>query len=126
MPRARHCVRSTCRPWLLLLGLALLLSACGSEARTNEPRVAPSPTKFDGLRGWLTPDRQERLADQVTTVARDHGWAAGCVFRYHVDEAVLHEFPWPAGTAAYSVISEPELYPAIVMYVEGDTKASGS
>jgi hypothetical protein len=106
--------------------VVLILSACGSERSTQSPTPDPSPTRFDGLRGWLTPERQERLADQVTTVAKDHGWAAGCVFRYHVDESVLHAFPWPAGTAAYSVVNDSELYPAIVMYVEGTTKASGN
>lgn len=79
----------------------------------------------DGPMSWLTTERQEKLADVVATVARDHGWAAGCVFRYHTDETVLHEFPWPAGKAAYSVVNDPGLYPAMVLYVEGTQRVSG-
>lgn len=104
----------------------MVLAGCGAGQDTSIHSPEPSPTQFDGLRRWLTTERQEKLADVVATQAKDHGWAAGCVFRYHADESVLHEFSWPAGKAAYSVVNDPNLYPAIVMYVQGSTKASGS
>ncbi len=68
---------------------------------------------------WLTEERQERLADTVTTLAKEHDWAAGCVFRWTADEAVVDEFTRPEGTAAYSFVNDPELRPAVVVYVEG-------
>lgn len=115
--------------WLAATAACLIVAAvagaCTDTARPK-PTPVPSPTQFDGLRSWLTTERQEALADMVSTVAREHGWAAGCVFRYHPDEAVLHEFAWPAVKAAYSVVNDPKLYPAIVMYVEGSTTATGS
>ena len=56
----------------------------------------------------------------------DHGWAAGCVFRYTADETILDEFARPTGTSAYSFVNDANLAPAVVLFVEGDTKASGS
>lgn len=107
-----------------LVGLALV--GCGTSDETPSPTAAPSPTQFDGLRRWLTTERQEHLADLVTTVAKDHGWAADCVFRYHAHESVLDEFPRPPGEAAYSFVNDPALQPAIVVYVESPVKAGGS
>jgi hypothetical protein len=75
---------------------------------------------------WLTTERQERLADTVETVREEHGWAAGCVCRYHADETIFDEFERPVGTAAYSFVSDPALAPAVVLFVEGDVRASGS
>ena len=75
---------------------------------------------------WLTIERQERLADTVATLSKEHGWAAGCVFRSNADETIIDEFARPAGIAAYSFVNDFELRPAVVLYVEGATKASGS
>ena len=71
-------------------------------------------------RPWLTTDRQERFADTVSTLSKEQGWAAGCVFRYNVNEEVVAKITRPPGTAAYSVVNDPELRPALVVYVEGD------
>jgi hypothetical protein len=48
------------------------------------------------------------------------------VFRWTADETVIDDFWRPAGTAAYSFVNDPELRPAVVVYVEGETKAFGS
>lgn len=93
--------------FVLLAVFAITVYACSQSEPPEAPTPEPSPTQFDGLQRWLTTDRQERLADLVTTVAKDHGWAAGCVFRYHADEAVLDEFPRPPGAAAYSLSTTP-------------------
>lgn len=119
--RLRRLPRLTVVP---LVGISL--AACSSSDPPVEPTPAPSPTQFDGLRRWLTTERQERPADLISTVAKDHGWAAGCVFRYNANEAVLDDFPRPPGEAAYSFVNDPDLRPAIVVYVEGPVKASGS
>jgi hypothetical protein len=75
---------------------------------------------------WLTVERQERLADTVESIRERHGWAAGCVFRYNADESIFDEFERPSGTAAYSFVTDPELRPAVVLFVEDATKGSGS
>jgi len=54
-----------------------------------------------------------------------HGWAAGCVFRYNADETIVEEFERPAGTAGYSFVTDRELAPAVVLFVEGLVTASG-
>jgi hypothetical protein len=48
---------------------------------------------------WLIIERQERLAETVETLRAEHGWAAGCVFRYSADETIFSVFSRPAGTA---------------------------
>lgn len=108
---------------LTATSLALVLVACSSAIEPT-PTV-PRPTATPNL-NWLTDARQERLADAVETLRIKHGWAAGGVFRWNADESVLQEFSRPDGTAAFSFVSEPELRPAVVMYVEAAVKASGS
>jgi hypothetical protein len=104
----------------------MFLVAC-SEPDNDVPPPGPTgPATVHPLSRWLTEERQERLADTVTTLAKEHGWAAGCVFRWTADEAVVDEFARPFGAAAYSFVTNPELRPAVVVYVEGETKASGS
>ena len=107
-------------------GLALVLTLAGcTEEQVTEPTDQPRPTSTPSL-SWLTVERQERLADTVETIRTEHGWAAGCVFRYNAHETVFDEFERPAGTAAYSFVTDPELAPAVVLYVEGSTNGSGS
>ena len=48
------------------------------------------------------------------------------MFRWTADETVADDFARPFGTAAYSFVNDPELRPAVVVYVEGEKKASGS
>jgi hypothetical protein len=112
----------------VLAALALAAAACtsGDDPDGPEPTIPAIPTLSDNLDRWLTTERQERLADLVLTTAKQRGWAAGCVFRYNWDDKVLNEFPSPAGKAAYSVVSDPKLAPALIMFVEGSTKAGGS
>ena len=111
--------------------LLRLLSGCQIEYSTKGEDITtiPTPTRVatstPSLR-WLTIERQERLADTVLTLSKEHGWAAGCVFRYNADETMFEEFSRPAGTAAYSFVNDSELRPAVVLYVEGATKASGN
>lgn len=82
--------------WFTAAALFVVMVARCTDDSTPRPTPVPSPTHIDGLRSWLTTERQEALADTVSTVAHEHGWAAACVFRYHPDESVLREFAWPA------------------------------
>jgi hypothetical protein len=110
----------------LALVAVTFLCACSADPQ-GELSLAPTPTAtVDPLIRWLTEERQERLADTVTTLAKEHKWAAGCVFHWNADESVVDEFPRPFGTAAYSFVNNRELRPAIVVYVEGQTIGSGS
>ena len=97
-------------------------AGCSEADRDASPSPQPTSTAtVHPLSEWLTEERQERLADMVTTLAKEHGWA-GCVFRWTADESAGNEFPRPLGTAAYSFVNDPELRPAVVVFVEGETK----
>lgn len=113
-------------PWLAALALVTLGCSASDEPPQTDPTIPAIPTLSDNLNRWLTAERQERLADLVVTTAKEHGWAAGCVFRYNWDDKVLKEFPWPAGKAAYSVVNDPKLAPALIMFVESSATAVGS
>ncbi|MEO8538138.1 MAG: hypothetical protein ABI577_00240 [bacterium] len=108
--------------------LVLVSSGCSNDPARPvvDAPTAAIPTLTDGLGRWLKTERQERLADLVVTTAKEHGWAAGCVFRYHADQSILDEFPRPPGKAAYSFVSDPRLAPAIVVFVEGPVRTGGS
>jgi hypothetical protein len=109
----------------LALVAVAVMAACSEPDQQESPSPTARPT-VDPLSRWLTEERQERLADTVTTVAKEHGWAVGCVFRWTADETVVDDFSRPTGTAAYSFVNDPELRPAVVVFVEGETMASGS
>ena len=103
----------------------MLLVGCsdGSDEVPATPTVRPTSTPSLSR---LTDARQERLADTVSTLSRKHGWAAGCVFRYNADETIFDEFERPAGTAGYSFVTDREVAPAVVLFVEGLVTVSGS
>lgn len=98
----------------IALGLGSLSSGCRSNTEEQ-----PVPATSTPSLSWLTPARQERLADAVESLSLKHGWAAGCVFRWNADEPILDDIPRPAGEAGYSFAIDPELRPAILVYVEG-------
>jgi len=81
-----------------VIALAVFILGCGQQEHQGlAPTIQATLTpRLD----WLTLDRQERLADTVSTIAKQHGWAAGCVFRYNADESVLDQFARPEGRAA--------------------------
>ena len=103
----------------------MLLVGCSTGSDEVPATPTARPTSTPSL-SWLTDARQERIADTVETLTKKHGWAAGCVFRYNADETILKGSERPTGIAAYSFVTDLELAPAVVMYVEGSTKASGS
>ena len=106
---------------------ATLFAGCSQPDSEVSPSPRPTSTAtVPPLSRWLTEERQERLADIVTTLSKEHGWAAGCVFRWTADGTVVDDFSRPVGTAAYSFVNDPQLKPAVVVFVEGGKKASGS
>jgi hypothetical protein len=102
-----------------------VLAACSDGGPAIEPTPTTRATSTPSL-SWLTVARQERVADTVESIREEHGRAAGCVFRYNADETIFDEFARPEGTAAYSFVVDTDLAPAVVLFVEGDVKASGS
>lgn len=105
-------------PRIALQRLVAVVSIASLAACSGPPHPEPTPS----LGSWLTVERQDRLADAVSTGE----WSAGCVFRSEVNTGVLAELPRPAGKLTVEYLNElPELKPAVRFTVEG-AEASGS